>query len=476
MGGGKGKLTNFGIGKEVIWGTAVASTIYLPYTSETITDPIEALVPTSLMAKRWEPDSLEGGTMVAGDSVHEVHPAGIGNLLRSALRSPETTTNPASGSYTHVFQPSTGRAILSDTAQASTSGSLIYLTAIATDDMYNGCWCHIKTGTAAGQWVIITDTVASAKTIAVVTSPACIATDTLEIVAGPEYCMYHPTYTVEVFRDLIGATPSAQYTGMAINNLAFNIAAGAKILTATASWLGKAPSNVAKSTGVNLPTTDPFMWDDCLLGVGLKHVQATATGGTTTTLVDTGTWTVNAEIGNLVLTTGGTGVNQCRRIISNTTDALTVSLWHTAPDATTTYKIFYGADLITDMNFSWNNGLVPIPTINYSKYIHHIEADAYVTGAVSKTIIPETTTDYATYFRGWTTREWCLFFHGAAITTNHYYDLIFHFPKVKFMTYPINIGGPGSVRVAADMKIEYDNTAGVLYGVKCILQNNTSAY
>lgn len=471
MGGTTGKLSHFGVGKEVIWGTAVGATAYLPYTSETITHNIESLIPASLMARRWEPSNLEGANMVVGDSVHEVHPAGIGYILRSALRSPVTTDN--TGSFTHVFQPPAGRAILSDTAQVSTSGSVIYLTAVATDDMYNGCWCHVKTGTAAGQYVIITDTVASANTISVVTSPAAVATDTIEIIPGPQYCIHHPTYTLEIHRDLSGTTPAFRYTGCAVNNLAFNIAAGAKILTATPSWIGKTPTNIA-NTSPNLPSTDPFIWDSCAIGIGKKSGATASGAGSTTTLVDTGTWTASAEIGNIVLTTGGTGANQCRRIVSNTTDALTVSAWHTAPDATTTYEIFYGTSLITDLNFSWNNGLVPVPTLNYSKDIHQIEADTYTTGAISKTIIPEAITDYSTYFAGWTTREWVLLFHGGQIAGSHYYDLFFHFPKVKFMTYPINISGPGGVRVATSMKIEYDSTD--TYAVKAILQNNTSAY
>lgn len=475
MGGTTGKLGHFGIAKEVTFGTPVGATAHLPFNSETLDSPIEELIEASIKARHDEGNSYEGLNTVAGDSVHEVHPAGLGYLLRSALRSPETTANPAAGSYTHVFKPPAGRAILSDTAQASTSGSVIYLTSVTTDDMYNGCWCHIKTGTAAGQWVIITDSVASTNTISVVTSPACVATDTLEIMVGPEHCA-QPPYTLEIHRDLTGTTPAFQYTSCVVNTLNFTIGAANKIMTATASWLGKSCANLA-NTSPNLPTTDPFMWDDCVLGIGKKSGATASGAGTTTTLVDTGTWTASAEIGNIVITTGGTGANQCRRIISNTTDALTVSAWHTAPDATTTYEIFYGNFLLPDLTFGWTSNLVGTPTNNYTNTIYKIEQSDKRIGTATPTFIPEQTTDFSTYFRGWTTREWVLYFHGGLITAgvpNHYYDFFLHFPRVRFTAYPINIGGPGPIRVGATCKLKYDSDDG--YFVKAILQNNTSNY
>lgn len=470
MGGSTGKLTHLGLGKEVAFGTAVGATVYLPYDSETLTLGLEDVVDPSLLARRDEGPSYEGLNTVAGDTVHKVHPAGIGYLLRSAIRSPETTNN--TGSYTHVYQPVSTRAILSDTAQATTSGTTIYLTSVTADDMYNGCWCHVKTGTAAGQWAIITDSTAATNTIAVVTSPAAVATDTVEIIAGPQHCDLAP-YTIESHKDLTGTTPAFRFTGCIVNNLAFNIGTGAKILTATASWLGKASTNIANTTPT-LPTTDPFMWDDCVLGIGKKS-SATATGGSTSTLEDTGTWTVDAEIGNIVLTTGGTGINQCRRITDNTADVLTVSPnFHTAPDATTTYSIFYADNLMETLNFNWNNGVVAVPTVNYTNTIYKMMSDAFRTGAATATVIPEEITDFSTYYSAWTSREWLIYFHGAQIAGNHYYDLIFHFPKVLFTAYPLNVPGGGRITVGTSYKLKYDSTAE--YFMKAILINNTSTY
>jgi hypothetical protein len=273
---------------------------------------------------------------------------------------------------------------------------------------------------------------------------------------------------------LTGATPAYQYAGGVINNLSFTVGTGAKILTATASWLIKTQTNIAATTP-SLPTTDPFMWDDAILGVGLAN-SGTASGGSASTLVDTGIgWTANAYQNDIVLTTGGTGANQCRKIVSNTTDTLTVTPNFTVtPDGTTTYKIFSANNLTETITFNWSNGLVPVPTMNNSNEIYKIVSDAYRTGTMSRTVIPEQITDFSTYYKGWTTREWCLYFHGAQITGNHYYDLVFYFPKVLFTAYPINVPGGGRITVADGMKLKYDSTAG--YFCKVILQNNTSSY
>lgn len=72
--------------------------------------------------------------------------------------------------------------------------------------------------------------------------------------------------------------------------------------------------------------------------------RGTATAGAATTLTDTGkVWGVDAYRGWIVRLTGGTGSGQVKRIISNTTTALTVDgSWITNPDSTSVYLIYYG--------------------------------------------------------------------------------------------------------------------------------------
>lgn len=470
MGGTTGKLTHLGIAPEVTFGTAVGATSYLKYSSETLSLAIEDLMEASLNNIRDEGASYEGLNSVAGDTVHEVHPAGIGALLRSALGAPVTTDN--TGSYTHVFTPLAGRNRATGTAIAGTSGSQITVTGTPyTASEHIGRWVHVITGTAAGQWTPITANTTSVLTCA--TSPAAVSGDTFEILDGPRHCAL-PPYTIEVHRDMFGATPAFQYKGSALNNLSFTCGAGNKIMTATASWICQNVGNIAATTPT-LPTTEPFMWDDAILGVGLA-TSGTASGGAAGTLIHaTAGWTVNAYAGAIVLTTGGTGPNQVRKIVSNTADTLTITpSWTVTVASGTTYKIFNANNLTETLTFGWNNGLVPVPLMNNTNYIAQILNDGFRTGTMSKTVIPEEITDYSTYYSGWTTREWCLYFHGANITGNHYYDLIFYFPSVLFTAYPINVPGAGRITVAAGMKMKYSSTAG--YFCKTILQNNSSAY
>jgi hypothetical protein len=69
--------------------------------------------------------------------------------------------------------------------------------------------------------------------------------------------------------------------------------------------------------------------------------SGTAESGGNDTLTDTDkAWTINEWKDYLVVTTGGTGSGQEKRIVSNTADTLTVeSNWSTNPDSDTTYEI-----------------------------------------------------------------------------------------------------------------------------------------
>lgn len=75
---------------------------------------------------------------------------------------------------------------------------------------------------------------------------------------------------------------------------------------------------------------------------GVKtFASGTATGGTTTTIVNnTKTWVTSMWINYQVRITAGTGKGQIRAIASNTSTTLTVSsAWTIAPDATSVYSI-----------------------------------------------------------------------------------------------------------------------------------------
>lgn len=77
----------------------------------------------------------------------------------------------------------------------------------------------------------------------------------------------------------------------------------------------------------------------------------TATGTqTTTTLQDTSkSWTVNQFADHWVLISAGTGAAQRRKVVSNTSDTLTISgTWDTTPDGTSDYKIYINSRITVD--------------------------------------------------------------------------------------------------------------------------------
>lgn len=75
-------------------------------------------------------------------------------------------------------------------------------------------------------------------------------------------------------------------------------------------------------------------------GTIVVEETGTATSGGATTLTDTGkAWVVNEWTGFFVCITAGTGIGQCRSVVSNTATALTVAAWTIQPNATSVYEI-----------------------------------------------------------------------------------------------------------------------------------------
>lgn len=72
-----------------------------------------------------------------------------------------------------------------------------------------------------------------------------------------------------------------------------------------------------------------------------QYDTGTATAGASTTMTDSGGgWTTNQHAGRAVVILSGTGAGQSRRIASNTSTVLTVTVaWSTNPDATSVYAI-----------------------------------------------------------------------------------------------------------------------------------------
>lgn len=90
----QGSRGHIGIKKETTWGEKVggANDLFLPFLSETLTENIEELLSAAQRGILDEPKSYQGEKAFGGDVVVEVHPTSIGHLLRSALNVPAAAT------------------------------------------------------------------------------------------------------------------------------------------------------------------------------------------------------------------------------------------------------------------------------------------------------------------------------------------------------------------------------------------------
>lgn len=124
-----------------------------------------------------------------------------------------------------------------------------------------------------------------------------------------------------------------------------SVAAGSfrKYDYATNTWTSLAVMPASFGTDAKLVSTPSIVDNDFR-----QFATGTATGGTTTTLVQTGkTWTASQWINSQVRILSGTGAGQIRTISANTVDTLTVSAaWTTNPDATSQYAIEGNDDFI----------------------------------------------------------------------------------------------------------------------------------
>ena len=79
---------------------------------------------------------------------------------------------------------------------------------------------------------------------------------------------------------------------------------------------------------------------DITLGEATAHESGTATGGTVSTMIDSGA-TFTSYANGTIYITGGTGAGQVRKIASNTSNSIACKTpWSTIPDATSTYQLF----------------------------------------------------------------------------------------------------------------------------------------
>lgn len=83
----QGHVGFFGLGKEAVWGTAVAATDYAELLSENLSTTIDRFGTRNIFAGYYEPDDYAGARRSAGGIVLAAHPLPLGHLLKAAFNS-----------------------------------------------------------------------------------------------------------------------------------------------------------------------------------------------------------------------------------------------------------------------------------------------------------------------------------------------------------------------------------------------------
>lgn len=97
---------HIGIGKETVWGTAVAASSYLEAFSESLVTNIERFDIINITGFMRDPDDKTGITRHVGDIVFPAHPENLGHLLNGCLGVNSITTVLSGFLHTNDFTPS----------------------------------------------------------------------------------------------------------------------------------------------------------------------------------------------------------------------------------------------------------------------------------------------------------------------------------------------------------------------------------
>jgi hypothetical protein len=128
---------------------------------------------------------------------------------------------------------------------------------------------------------------------------------------------------------------------------------------------------------------------------------------------------------------------------------------------------------LESFNFTLNNQLLGVPTLNNTALISRIYRNAFRTVEVAITV---DFVDQAQYdiFEAQTEQAFEITLEGAEIESGHNYSLIIDIPKLRYTAYPINLSGASRITSAVTGKAKYDSVSG--YAIKITLINKETEY
>lgn len=500
-----GNRGHIGIKKETTWGERVAADndCFLPFVTEGLTRDIEEVLSAIQRGVLDEPKSYQGEKAFGGPLVVEVHPMSIGHILRSALGIPtggaladraitvlddcEDVWDETEGVNGKVIvskdttDRKVGLASVKFQVTADVGADEILATeAITQVDMSTDTalklWIKCSEACPAGgelkiivsevagcagvegttmktvdvpilvanTWTPVTITLAGMGDLEAVDSIGIVMHENFgecvihiddvrrvgpgtadkaykhvftpmqtllqEFGDGQKYCPLWP-YTFEVFRD---EGQAYEFLGCVVNTMALSFSTTDKILKATLGIIA-ANAGYVGATGLSLETTNPFVWE-------------------------------NARI-----------------YLAEPTDTIDTSL--------TTNRY----DDLESFTLNWDNKCVAKYALNNTAIPRKIIRAGYREIPISFTVDFTTKTEYDKFLAG-TERQVIILFEGAIVkdsggiedALDTKYTLKLEIPSLRYLAWPVGIGGPGRLSVAVTGKAKYYST----YPLRVTLINN----
>jgi len=464
-----GARGHIGIKKETTWGQKVGgdNDCFLPFSSETLTEGIEELLSDAQRGILDEPKSYQGEKSFIGDVVVDVHPVSIGHLLRSALNVPAAATaagttetefcdcetvwehddnvitsldaiDKKKGTYSSKIQVSlgTGLGVLASRIisfnfaspatthykfwlKSSIALSAADLALVFSEEALGGEGAHfdlvdIPEIAVPNQWYELTIAVSDVSDM-----EAAISVAIKMLIDKGEFELH-----VDDFRAVVIGSVASAKQHIFTPRQATDFHADCPINPYTLEvyrdegnafqFLGA----VVNTLALNFSTTDKILKATC--GIIAKNIGSVGKTGLSLETTKPFVWE------NAVISIGGSPNNN-----------------------------------LESFGLTWENNCVAKYLLNNSPIPAKIIRDGFRTIPVSFIIDFVNRTEYD-YFIAGTERAFQVKFEGAVCDTPVKYTLQIDLPKVRYLAYPINIGGPGRLTCAVTGKAKYDSTYALL--------------
>lgn len=484
-------LRHIGIKKEITWGTKEngANDFFLPFISETLTPNIEEVLSAAQRGIVDEPKSYQGSRAFAGDVVMEVHPASLGHILRSAIGVP---TGPVKAGATVLTLEDCEDAW--DEVAGVNPGVISGLDPVDKKKGKNAVKLIVTAGVAAGE-ILATEEITLADMhldtglkIWVKCDKDCAPGDLQILLSEVAGCagiegttlksVDIPALVAGVYKECtIALTTMAEFD--AIISVGIKMVIDKAECTIRLDDLRRVGAYTASDAEKweFVPRQDDFH-ADCPLNpytVEVHRGQAAAQafrylGSIVNTLAlsfGTGDKILKATMGILA--------KDWLRIPKTDVDMEVTDpfIWKQA-------RIGIGASLdqnldIESFGINQDNHCVPFYALNQSDLARKFYRDTFRDMPVNFVIDFVDQVQFDEFIAG-NEQAFQIKFEGAEIETGFYYTLQIDMPLVRYLTYPINVGGPGRIGCAVTGKAKYDATAGKEYAIKFTLINKETAY